>query len=157
MQSNKIHNVVLMSKFYSALFVSSTCFGPHRSIIRSVLYKLYSQTLVCGDTRTIRHVSRCNGWNVKNATQRIFAPFVSSLARQPIQQASSLFLGKDGDTGSSRNVLFLHCYIQTQTGQSSIGILCIIGNNPDTQLFIEKQFGGHAYVCITYFDVVNCE
>ena len=42
MQSNKIHNVVLMSKFYSALFVSSTCFGPHRSIIRSVLYKLYS-------------------------------------------------------------------------------------------------------------------
>ena len=32
-----------MSKFYSALFVSSTCFGPHRSIIRSVFYKLYSQ------------------------------------------------------------------------------------------------------------------
>ena len=47
-QSNKIHNVVLMCKFYSALFVSSTCFGPHRSIIRSVLYKLYSWTLVCG-------------------------------------------------------------------------------------------------------------
>ena len=56
MQSNKIHNVVLRSKFYSALFVSSTCFGPHRSIIRSVLYKLYSQTLVCGNTRTTRHV-----------------------------------------------------------------------------------------------------
>ena len=56
MQSNKIHNVVLMSKFYSALFVSSTCFGSHRSIIRSVLYKLYSQTLVCGNTRTTRHV-----------------------------------------------------------------------------------------------------
>ena len=56
MQSNKIHSVVLMSKFYSALFVSSTCFGPHRSIIRSVLYKLYSQTLVCGNTRTTRHV-----------------------------------------------------------------------------------------------------
>ena len=57
MQSNKIHNVVLMSKFYSALFVSSTCFGPHRSIIRSVLYKLYSQTLVCSTTvRTTRHV-----------------------------------------------------------------------------------------------------
>ena len=48
MQSNKIHSVVLMSKFYSALFVSSTCFGPHLSIIRSVLYKLYLQTLVCG-------------------------------------------------------------------------------------------------------------
>ena len=42
MQSNKIHNVVLISKFLSALFVSSTCFGPYRSIIRSVLYKLYS-------------------------------------------------------------------------------------------------------------------
>ena len=46
MHSNKIHNVVLMSKFYSALMFSSTCFGPHRSIIRSVLCKLYSQTLV---------------------------------------------------------------------------------------------------------------
>ena len=45
-----------MSKFYSALFVSSTCFRPHRSIIRSVLYKLYSQTLVSGNTRTTRHV-----------------------------------------------------------------------------------------------------
>jgi hypothetical protein len=41
---------------YSARFVSSTCFGPHRSIFRSVLYKLYSQTLVCGNTRTTRHV-----------------------------------------------------------------------------------------------------
>ena len=48
-----------MSKFYSALFVSSTRFGPHRSIIRSVLYKLYSQTMVCGNTRTTRHVRRC--------------------------------------------------------------------------------------------------
>ena len=37
-------------------YVSSTYFGPHRSIIRSVLYTLYSQTLVCGNTRTIRHV-----------------------------------------------------------------------------------------------------
>ena len=55
MQSNKTHNVVLMSKFYSALFVSSTCFGPHRSIFRSVLYKLYSQTLVGGNTRITRH------------------------------------------------------------------------------------------------------
>ena len=47
MQSNKMHKVVSMSKFYSARSVSSTCFGPHRSIIRSVLYKLYSQTLLC--------------------------------------------------------------------------------------------------------------
>ena len=46
MQSNKIHSVVLMSKFYSALFVSCTCFGPHQTIIRSVLYKLYSQYVV---------------------------------------------------------------------------------------------------------------
>ena len=46
----------LMSKFYSALKFSSTCFGPHRYIIRSVLYKLYSQALVCGNTRTTRHV-----------------------------------------------------------------------------------------------------
>ena len=45
-----------MSKFYSALLVSLTCFRPHRSIIRSVLYKLYSQTLVCGNTRTTWHV-----------------------------------------------------------------------------------------------------
>ena len=45
-----------MSKFYSALFVRSTCFGPNRSIIRSVLYRLYSQTLVCGNTHTTRHV-----------------------------------------------------------------------------------------------------
>ena len=56
MQSNKIHNVVLMSKFYSALFVSSTCFGPHQSITRRVFYKLYSQTSVRGNTRTARHV-----------------------------------------------------------------------------------------------------
>ena len=48
----------LMSKFYSALFVSSTCFGPHRSIIRSVLYKLYLQTLVCGNTRTTYQICK---------------------------------------------------------------------------------------------------
>ena len=35
---------------------SSTCFGPHRSIIRSVLYKLYSQTMVCGIAHSTRHV-----------------------------------------------------------------------------------------------------
>ena len=38
-------------------YVSSTCFGPHRSIIRSVLYKVYLRTLVCGTTvRTAGHV-----------------------------------------------------------------------------------------------------
>jgi len=69
----------------------------------------------------------------------MFAPFLSSLARQPIQQASSLILGKDGDRGSSRNVLFLHRCIQTQTGRSPIGILCIMENNPDTQFFIQSD------------------
>ena len=43
MQSNRLHNVFLMSEFYSSRMFSSTCFGPHRSIIRSVLYKLYLQ------------------------------------------------------------------------------------------------------------------
>ena len=34
--SNEIHNVVSLSKFFiSDLGFSSTCFGPHRSIIRS--------------------------------------------------------------------------------------------------------------------------
>ena len=63
-----INNVVLMSKFYSALFVSSTCFGPHPSIIRSVLYKLHSQTLVCGTTvGTTRHVQPLlrSGWTCR--------------------------------------------------------------------------------------------
>ena len=49
-------------------YVSSTCFGPHRSIIRSVFYKLYSQTLVCGTTvRTTRHVQPLfrNGWTCR--------------------------------------------------------------------------------------------
>ena len=47
----------LMSNFIFITYVSSTCFGPHRPIIRSVLYKLYLQTLVCGNTvRTARHV-----------------------------------------------------------------------------------------------------
>ena len=46
MQSNKIHKVFQWVSLFST-HVSSTCFGPHRSIIRSVLYKLYSQTLVC--------------------------------------------------------------------------------------------------------------
>ena len=61
MQSNKTHNVVLMSKFIQH-YVSSTCFGPHRSIIRSVLYKLYLQicyvVLLCVLLDTS---SRCNG------------------------------------------------------------------------------------------------
>ena len=60
-----------MSKFYSALFVSSTCFRPQRSIIRSVLYKLYSQTLVSGNTCTTVHVQplqSCRKNNVKHFT-----------------------------------------------------------------------------------------
>ena len=50
---------------------SSTCFGPQRSIIRSILYKLYSQTLVCGNTSIIRHVQLLQSckkyiiWSVK--------------------------------------------------------------------------------------------
>ena len=46
MQSNRTHRVFQRVSLFST-YVSSTCFGPHRSIIRSVLYKLYSQTLVC--------------------------------------------------------------------------------------------------------------
>ena len=44
-------------------YVSSTCFGPHRSIIRSVLQAVFAD-LVCGNTRTTRHVqpSLRNGW-----------------------------------------------------------------------------------------------
>ena len=41
-QSNKIHKVFEWVTLFST-YVSSTCFGPHRSIIRSVFYKLYSQ------------------------------------------------------------------------------------------------------------------
>ena len=62
MQSNKIHSVVLMSKFYS------TCFGPYRSNIRIDSNKLYLQTLLCGNTRTTRHVQPlqlCNGWTCR--------------------------------------------------------------------------------------------
>ena len=44
---------VLMSLFIT--YVSSTCFGPHRSIIRSVLQAVFA-VLVCGNTRTTRHV-----------------------------------------------------------------------------------------------------
>ena len=42
MQSNKIHKVFQRVSLFST-YVSSTCFGLHRSIIRSVFYKLYSQ------------------------------------------------------------------------------------------------------------------
>ena len=42
MQSNKIHKVFQWVSLFST-YVSSTCFGPHRSIFRGVLYKLYSQ------------------------------------------------------------------------------------------------------------------
>ena len=36
-------------------YVSSTCFGPHRSIIRSALQAVFAD-LVCGNTSTTRHV-----------------------------------------------------------------------------------------------------
>ena len=36
-------------------YVSSTCFGHHRSIFRSVLQVVFAD-LVCGNTRTTRHV-----------------------------------------------------------------------------------------------------
>ena len=42
MQSNKIHKVFQWVSLFST-YVSSKCFGSHRSIIRSVLYKLYLQ------------------------------------------------------------------------------------------------------------------
>ena len=42
MQSNKIHKVFKWVSLFS-IYVSSTCFGPHRFVIRSVLYKLYVQ------------------------------------------------------------------------------------------------------------------
>ena len=41
-QSNKIHRVFQWVSLFST-YVSSTCFAPHRSIIRSIFYKLYSQ------------------------------------------------------------------------------------------------------------------
>ena len=40
------------------IYVSSTCFGPHRSIFRSVCLQAVFADLVCGNTRTTRHVSR---------------------------------------------------------------------------------------------------
>ena len=59
-----------MSKFYSALFVSATCFGPHQSIIRSVLYKLYLQTLVYGTTvRTTRYIQPLHWLDVSSSTR----------------------------------------------------------------------------------------
>ena len=67
MQSNKIHKVFQWVSLFST-YVSSTCFGPHRSIIRSVFYKLYSQALVCGNKRSTRHVQPlqlCNGWTCR--------------------------------------------------------------------------------------------
>ena len=42
MQSKKIHKVFQWVSLFIT-YVSSTCFGPNRSIIRSVLYKLYLQ------------------------------------------------------------------------------------------------------------------
>ena len=45
-----------MTEFLFITYVSSTRFGPHRSILRSVLQAVFAD-LVCGTTvRTIRHV-----------------------------------------------------------------------------------------------------
>ena len=54
-----------MSDFIQHLSYSSTCFGPHRSTVRSVLYKLYVQIWyvvirVLLDTSSRYEV--CNGW-----------------------------------------------------------------------------------------------
>ena len=54
MQSNKIHKVFQWVSLFST-YVSSTCFGSHRSIIRSVLQAVFAD-LVCGNTHTTRHV-----------------------------------------------------------------------------------------------------
>ena len=59
MQSNKIHRVFLWLSLFIT-YVSSTCFGPHRSIIRSVLYKLYSQIWY-----VVIRVLRSNGWTCR--------------------------------------------------------------------------------------------
>ena len=40
-------------------YVSSTCFGPHRSIIRSVLHKLYSQICYVVIRVLLETCSRC--------------------------------------------------------------------------------------------------
>jgi hypothetical protein len=43
-------------------FASSTCFGPHGSILRSVLLQAVCADLVCGNTRTARYtMSSCHG------------------------------------------------------------------------------------------------
>ena len=56
MRSNKIHEV-----FYDwvlfIIYISSTCFGPHRSIFRSVLLQAVCADFVCGNTcRVVRTV-----------------------------------------------------------------------------------------------------
>ena len=78
--------------------VSSTCFGPHQSIFRSVFYKLYVQTLVCGNTRTTRHIQplRSNDWMclhiqlVKNAPEDGLVRSETCRANMSAEQTHSL-------------------------------------------------------------------
>ena len=63
MQSNKIHKLFQWVSLFS-IYVSSTCFGPHRSIIRSVFYKLYSQIWYVV-IRVLLDTSSRNGWTCR--------------------------------------------------------------------------------------------
>ena len=63
MQSNKIHRVFLMSLFMTCF--TSTCFGPHRSIIRSVLQAVFAD-LVCGNTHSSTTYHMCK-YSLQNA------------------------------------------------------------------------------------------
>ena len=64
MQSNKIQQVFQWVSLFST-YVSSTCFGPHRSIIRSVLYKLYSQIWYVVILCVLLDTSSRNGWTCR--------------------------------------------------------------------------------------------
>ena len=62
-------------------YVSSTCFGPHRSIIRSVLCKLYLQIWyvvirVLLDTSSRYKVVTAHRSIVRSVLQAVFADFV---------------------------------------------------------------------------------
>ena len=64
MQSNKVHEVFQWVSLFST-YVSSTCFGPHRSIVRSVLYKLYSQICYVVLLFVLLDTSSRNGWTCR--------------------------------------------------------------------------------------------
>ena len=90
MQSNKVHKVFFNDWVLFITYVSSTYFGPHRSIIRSVLQAVFAD-LVCGTTvRTTRHVQPLRSCVVHCITANItieccsnkyfFIAFLTSLA-----------------------------------------------------------------------------